>query len=90
MFNYTFMLYAFIAGTIIAIICGIISFFVIIRSLSFASHALAHISLTGASGAVLLNLSTMTRQFAINLVAGLLMGLLVIRLRKMILLSVLS
>ncbi|OEZ33487.1 ABC transporter permease [Francisella endosymbiont of Amblyomma maculatum] len=73
-FNYTFMLYAFIAGTIIAIICGIISFFVIIRRLSFASHALGHISLTGASGAVLLNLSTMTGQLAINLVAGLLMG----------------
>lgn len=74
MFNYTFMLYAFIAGTIIALICGIISFFVIIRRLSFASHALGHISLTGASGAVLLNLSAMTGQLVINLVAGLLMG----------------
>ncbi|WP_080555292.1 metal ABC transporter permease [Francisella hispaniensis] len=73
-FSYTFMLYAFIAGTIIAVICGIISFFVIIRRLSFASHALGHISLTGASGAVLLNLSAMTGQLAINLVAGLLMG----------------
>lgn len=74
MFSYTFMLYAFIAGTIIAIICGIISFFVIIRRLSFASHALGHISLTGASGAVLLNLSAMSGQLAINLIAGLLMG----------------
>ncbi|MEY8767502.1 metal ABC transporter permease [Francisella philomiragia] len=73
-FNYTFMIYAFIAGTIIALICGIISFFVIIRRLSFASHALGHISLTGASGAVLLNLSAMTGQLVINLVAGLLMG----------------
>ncbi|WP_080950691.1 metal ABC transporter permease [Francisella tularensis] len=73
-FSYTFMLYAFIAGTIIAIICGIISFFVIIRRLSFASHALGHISLTGASGAVLLNLSAMSGQLAINLIAGLLMG----------------
>ncbi|WP_041263574.1 metal ABC transporter permease [Francisella salina] len=73
-FNYTFMIYAFIAGTIIALICGIISFFVIIRRLSFASHALGHISLTGASGAVLLNLSAMTGQLTINLIAGLLMG----------------
>ncbi len=74
MFNYTFMIYAFVAGTIIAIICGIISFFVIIRRLSFASHALGHISLTGASGAVLLNLSAMTGQLFINLIAGILMG----------------
>lgn len=74
MFSYTFMQYAFIAGTIIAIICGIISFFVIIRRLSFASHALGHISLTGASGAVLLNLSAMTGQLIINLIAGILMG----------------
>nr|MCX3330993.1 metal ABC transporter permease [Bacillus pacificus] len=43
-------------------------------SASFASHALGHISLTGASGAVLLNLSAMSGQLAINLIAGLLMG----------------
>jgi len=73
-FSYTFMLYAFIAGTIIAVICGIISFFVIIRRLSFASHALGHISLTGASGAILLNLSAMTGQLVVNLIAGILMG----------------
>ena len=74
MFNYLFMQYAFIAGTIIAFICGLISFFVIIRRLSFASHALGHISLTGAAGAVLLNLSAITGQLTINLIAGILMG----------------
>ncbi|MED7788511.1 metal ABC transporter permease [Francisella sp. 19X1-34] len=81
-FNYTFMIYAFVAGTIIAIICGIISFFVIIRRLSFASHALGHISLTGASGAVLLNLSAMTGQLFINLIAGVLMGAFGDRIKK--------
>ena len=74
MFNYLFMQYAFIAGTIIAFICGIISFFVIIRRLSFASHALGHISLTGAAGAALLNLPAITGQLTINLIAGILMG----------------
>lgn len=74
MFSYTFMQYAFIAGTIIAFICGLISFFVIIRRLSFASHALGHISLTGAAGAVLLNLSALTGQLTVNLFAGILMG----------------
>lgn len=74
MFDYLFMRHAFIAGTIIALICGAISFFVIIRRLSFASHALGHISLTGAAGAVLLNLSALTGQLTINLIAGILMG----------------
>ncbi|QIV96654.1 metal ABC transporter permease [Allofrancisella inopinata] len=73
-FNYTFMQNAFIAGSIIAVMCGVISFFVIIRRLSFASHALGHISLTGAAGAVLINLSPMTGQLVINLIAGTLMG----------------
>ncbi len=82
MFDYQFMQYAFIAGTIIAIVCGLISFFVIIRRLSFAAHALGHISLTGAAGAVLLQLSAMTGQLVINIVAGLVMGALGDKIKK--------
>ena len=74
MFSYSFMQYAFIAGTIIALVCGIISFFVIVRRLSFAAHALGHISLTGAAGAVLISMSAMTGQLIINIFAGILMG----------------
>ena len=81
-FDYQFMQYAFIAGTIIAIVCGLISFFVIIRRLSFAAHALGHISLTGAAGAVLLQLSAMTGQLVINIVAGLIMGALGDKIKK--------
>jgi len=73
-FSYSFMQYAFIAGTIIALVCGIISFFVIVRRLSFAAHALGHISLTGAAGAVLISMSAMTGQLIINIFAGILMG----------------
>ena len=82
MFSYTFMQYAFISGTIIAFICGIISFFVVIRRLSFAAHALGHISLTGAAAAVLLKMSALTGQLIINLIAGSLMGVLGDKIKK--------
>lgn len=51
-----FMLQAFIAGILIAIACGIMGYFTIIRHSTFAAHALAHIGLPGATGAVLLGL----------------------------------
>jgi len=50
MFAYEFMRNAFIAGTVAAILAGIVGYFVIIRNLSFAAHALGHISFAGASG----------------------------------------
>lgn len=51
-----FMLQAFIAGILIAIACGMMGYFTIIRHSTFAAHALAHIGLPGATGAVLLGL----------------------------------
>lgn len=76
MLEYSFMQYAFIAGTLIAITCGIISFFVVLRKNIFAAHGLGHISLTGASGAILIGFSAMSGQLITNLLAGLIMGFL--------------
>lgn len=67
---------AFIAGTLIAINCGVISFFVVLRKNVFAAHSLGHISLAGSSGAVLIGLSAISGQLIANLLAGLIMGLL--------------
>ena len=53
MWQYDFMQHAFEAGTIIAIIAGIVGYFVVLRRLSFAAHALSHIGFAGAAGAVL-------------------------------------
>ncbi len=80
--HYSFMQYAFIAGTLIAIISGIVSFFVIIRKTAFAAHGLGHISLTGASGAVLIGLSAMSGQLIANLLAAFIMGLLGDKIKK--------
>ena len=76
------MQYAFIAGTLIGLITGIISFFVVLRKSAFATHGLSHISLTGASGGVLIGLNAFLGQLIANLIAGLIMGLLGDRIKK--------
>ena len=49
----SFMRNALIGGTIVALAAGLIGYFVIVRNTAFAAHALAHIGLPGATGAVL-------------------------------------
>jgi zinc/manganese transport system permease protein len=49
-----FMGNALIGGTIVALAAGLIGYFVVVRQSAFAAHALAHLGLPGATGAVLL------------------------------------
>ncbi|MBT1172979.1 metal ABC transporter permease [Bifidobacterium sp. MA2] len=51
-----FMTNAFLAGLCIAFAAGVMGYFTIARHSTFAAHALAHIGLPGATGAVLLGL----------------------------------
>lgn len=51
-----FMRNALLGGTIVALAAGLIGYFVVVRNTAFAAHALAHIGLPGATGAVLLGL----------------------------------
>jgi zinc/manganese transport system permease protein len=51
-----FMRNAVVGGTIVALAAGLIGYFIIVRRTAFAAHALAHIGLPGATGAVLLGL----------------------------------
>jgi len=51
-----FMCNALAGGTIVALAAGLIGYFVVVRNAAFAAHALAHIGLPGATGAVLLGL----------------------------------
>ncbi|MFV0526159.1 MAG: metal ABC transporter permease [Acidimicrobiales bacterium] len=52
----SFMRNAMVGGTLVATAAGVIGYFVIVRNAAFAAHALAHIGLPGATGAVLLGL----------------------------------
>lgn len=54
MWQYDFMRHAFAAGTVVALVGGLVGYFVVLRRLSFAAHALSHIGFAGAAGAVLL------------------------------------
>src|SRR5271169_2822221 len=57
MWQYDFMRHAFEAGTIVAIVAGVIGYFIVLRRSSFAAHALSHIGFAGAAGAVLVGIS---------------------------------
>ena len=57
MWQWPFMRQAFEAGSIIAVVAGIIGYFVILRRSAFATHALGHVGFSGAAGAVLLGVN---------------------------------
>ena len=56
-FQYPFIQNAVIAGSIVAIVAAVLGYFLIVRGLSFAGHALSSIGFAGAAGAVLLGVS---------------------------------
>ncbi|MCL6106095.1 MAG: metal ABC transporter permease [Actinobacteria bacterium] len=74
MFNYDFMRNAFEAGTIVSIVAGVVGYFVVLRGLSFAGHALAHIGFAGATGAVVLGVSPLYGLIVFSTVASIGMG----------------
>jgi len=53
MFEYEFMRNAFAASGIVAVLAGIVGYFLVLRGQTFAGHALSHVGFTGATGAVL-------------------------------------
>jgi zinc/manganese transport system permease protein len=79
--RYAFMQHAFEAGTIVALSAGVIGYFVVLRGLSFAAHALSHIGFAGATGAVLLGAAPILGLLAFTMSAGAVMGALGQRLR---------
>ena len=79
--RYAFMQHAYEAGTIVALSAGVIGYFVVLRSLSFAAHALSHIGFAGATGAVLLGAGPIVGLLAFTMSAGAVMGALGQRLR---------
>jgi zinc/manganese transport system permease protein len=57
MFSQPFMQNALLTGTITAILAGLVGFFVVLRGVSFAAHALGQIGFAGAAGAVLIGVA---------------------------------
>ncbi len=76
MWQYGFMQHAFEAGTLVAIVAGVVGYFVVLRRSSFAAHALSHAGFAGAAGAVLIGWSPLIGLLAFTSGGGLTMALL--------------
>src|SRR5436190_22106078 len=74
MLEYQFMQNAFAAATIVAVVSGLVGYFLVLRGQAFAGHALAHVGFTGASGAVLIGVAPIWGMVALTVAAGTGMG----------------
>lgn len=73
--SYDFVQNAMVAGSIAAILGAVVGYFVVIRNVGFAAHALAHIGFTGATGAMLFGLTPLQGMLIISCLAGTTMGI---------------
>jgi len=74
--QYPFIQNALLAGSLVAIIAAITGYFLIMRGLTFAGHALSHIGFAGAAGAVLLGIDPVFGLLVFTVGAGMGIGLL--------------
>jgi zinc/manganese transport system permease protein len=74
MLDYDFMVNAFIASGIVAVVAGLVGFFLVLRGQTFAGHALAHVGFTGATGAALVGVSPLLGLVVVTVAAGIGMG----------------
>lgn len=68
--EFPFMVNAFRAGAVVAVLAGLVGWFMVVRRQSFAGHTLAVVGFPGASGAVLLGTSATYGFFAFTLAAA--------------------
>lgn len=76
MLTHPFIQHALVAGTAIALVSGLIGYFVVLRGQVFAGDALSHVAFTGAVAALAAGLDLRFGLFAATIVVGLLLGLL--------------
>ncbi len=74
MLSYDFMVRAFEASGIVAIVAGAVGYFLVLRGQTFAGHGLSHIAFAGATGAALFGLSPLWGVLGLTLAAGIAMG----------------
>jgi zinc/manganese transport system permease protein len=75
MLDYDFMRNAFAAATVVAIVSGMVGYFLVLRGQTFAGHALSHVGFTGATGAFLVGFSPLWGLVVMTVAAGIAMGL---------------
>ncbi len=75
LFAFHFMVNAFRAGTIVAVLASAIGWFMVLRRQTFAGHTLAVVSFPGAAGAIWLGVSATLGYFAACVAAALVIAL---------------
>jgi zinc/manganese transport system permease protein len=71
-----FVRHALLAGTGIAAACGLVGYFVVLRSQVFSGDALSHVSFTGALAALAFGVDARIGLYAATIAVGLALGLL--------------
>lgn len=66
---------AFLAGTPVAIVAGCVGYFLLLRGLTFAGHALSHVGFAGAAGALVLGVEPIFGLLVFTLLAATGIGL---------------
>ncbi|MEO6859179.1 MAG: metal ABC transporter permease [Solirubrobacteraceae bacterium] len=74
MFAQEFVRTAFLAGTAIALACGLVGYFVVLRAQVFAGDALSHVAFTGALAAAAAGVDTRIGLFAGTILLALILG----------------
>jgi zinc/manganese transport system permease protein len=71
---YPFMVHALEAGTVVAVMAGVIGWFMVLRRQTFAGHTLSVMAFPGASAALLVGLSAAAGFFVFSTAAALVIG----------------
>jgi zinc/manganese transport system permease protein len=76
MLNQPFMQHALLAGTAVALLSGVVGYFVVLRGQVFAGDALSHVAYAGALAALAAGLDLRLGLFAATVGVGVVLGLL--------------
>jgi len=74
MLGHPFITHALVAGTAVAVVCGLVGYFLVLRGQVFAGDAQGHIAYTGAMAALVAGLDPRVGLFAATIVAGVALG----------------
>ncbi|MEU6585257.1 metal ABC transporter permease [Nocardia sp. NPDC046763] len=75
MLEHPFIAHALLAGTVVAVLCGLTGYFLVQRGEVFAGDALGHVAYTGAMAALAAGLNPRIGLFAAAIAAGFTLGL---------------
>lgn len=74
MFDHPFIVHALVAGSAVAVACGLVGYFLVLRGQIFAGDALGHVAYTGAMAALVAGLDPRVGLFAATIAVGILLG----------------